>query len=203
MKTWKLIVLMLCCSMIGACGKYRYDYFAQSVKNENAYADITVVGFPDDADNLVEVVPDYKTEKETEVNGFNYDFLLTINNDCVGWIRIDRTSVDYSIVQVADNSFYLHHNFNQESAICGAIFMDYRNDIDLPKEHLILHGHQMKDGFMFKQLNGYKDKEFYEEHPKITLYLRNQKYSYDVVAVYMTNIVKSGEWYCTEKKSCS
>ena len=44
-------------------------------------------------------------------------------------------------------------------------------------------------------MNGYKDNEFYKEHPKITLYLRNQKYSYDVVAVYMTNIAKSGGYY--------
>ena len=37
---------------------------------------------------------------------------------------------------------------------------------------------------MFKQLNGYKDKDFYKEHLEIILYLRNQKYSYDVVAVW-------------------
>ena len=48
---------------------------------------------------------------------------------------------------------------------------------------------------MFKQLNGYKDKDFYKEHLEIILYLRNQKYSYDVVAVYMTNIAKSGGYY--------
>ena len=73
--------------------------------------------------------------------------------------------------------------------------MDYRNDIDLAREHLILYGHQMKDGSMFKQLNGYKNKDFYKEHPEITLYLRNQKYSYDVVAVYVTNIARSGGYY--------
>ena len=48
---------------------------------------------------------------------------------------------------------------------------------------------------MFKQLNGYKDKDFYKEHPEIILYLRNQKYSYDVVAVYVTNIARSGGYY--------
>lgn len=37
MKTWKLIILMLCCSMIGVCGKYLYDYFTQSAENKNAY----------------------------------------------------------------------------------------------------------------------------------------------------------------------
>ena len=195
MKTWKLIVLMLCCSMIGVCGKYLYDYFAQSVENKEAYTDIIDIGFPDDADNQDVDIPADETEKETEVSDFDYDSLLAINSDCVGWIRIDGTDIDYPVVQAADNSFYLHHNFNQESAICGAIFMDYRNDIDLAREHLILYGHQMKDGSMFKRLNGYKDKEFYKEHPEINLYLRNQKYSYDVVAVYVTNIARSGGYY--------
>ena len=65
----------------------------------------------------------------------------------------------------------------------------------MDREHLILYGHQMKDGSMFKQFNGYKDKNFYKEHSEITLYLRNQKYSYEVVAVYMTNIAKSGGYY--------
>ena len=36
MKFWKWIVLMLCCGMIGVCGKYLYDYFAQSVENKDA-----------------------------------------------------------------------------------------------------------------------------------------------------------------------
>ncbi len=51
MKTWKLIVLMLCCSLIGVCGKYLYDYFSQFVENKEAYADIIDIGFPDGTDN--------------------------------------------------------------------------------------------------------------------------------------------------------
>lgn len=42
--------------------------------------------------------------------------------------------------------------------------LDCRNDIDAMQEHLIIYGHQMKDGSMFKQLNGYKKEEFYHEH---------------------------------------
>ena len=195
MKTWKLFVLILSCGMIGVCGKYLYDYFAQSGENRNAYSDIIDIGFPDDAGDQDEDGPESETKKEAESSDFDYDSLLAINSDCIGWIRIDGADIDYPVVQAADNSFYLHHNFNQESAICGAIFMDYRNDIDLAREHLILYGHQMKDGSMFKQLNGYKDKDFYKEHPEIILYLRNQKYSYDVVAVYVTNIARSGGYY--------
>lgn len=201
MNKWKLLVLMLCCAMMGVCGKYLFDYFQESHSNKQAYEAITDIGFPDkdpdqdamDDENQTET--ELQTEADAKNDNFDYDSLLAINSDCIGWIRIDGTDIDYPIVQAADNSYYLHHNFNQESAICGAIFMDYRNDIDLTREHLILYGHQMKDGSMFKQLNGYKDKDFYKEHPEITLYLRNQKYSYDVVAVYVTNIAKSGGYY--------
>ena len=173
MKTWKLFALILSCSMIGVCGKYLYDYFAQSAENRSAYADIIDIGFSDSTGDQDEDIPDDETEQEAESSDFDCDFLLAINSDCIGWIRIDGTDIDYPVVQAADNTFYLHHNFNQESAICGAIFMDYRNDIDMTREHLILYGHQMKDGSMFKQLNGYKDKDFYKEHPEIILYLRN------------------------------
>ncbi|MDO4647008.1 MAG: class B sortase [Eubacteriales bacterium] len=197
MKTWKLIVLMLCCSLIGVCGKYLYDYFSQSAENKEAYENILDIGFSAEQDDpeSEEETESAEGQSEVEANDFDYNSILAINSDCIGWIRIDGTDIDYPIVQAADNSYYLYHNFNQASAICGAIFLDYRNDIDLTREHLILYGHQMKDGSMFKQLNGYKDRDFYENHPRITLYLRNQKYNYDVVSVYVTDIADSGSYY--------
>lgn len=198
MNKCKLIILMLCCAMLGVCGKYLFDYFQDSHSNKQSYEAIADIGFPDkdpDQEDEKQTETELTTEAESERDNFDYDSLLAINSDCIGWIRIDDTTIDYPIVQAADNTYYLHHNFNQDSAICGSIFMDYRNDVDLSGEHLILYGHQMKDGSMFKQLNGYKDKDFYKEHSEITLYLRNKKYTYDVVAVYVTNIAKSGGYY--------
>lgn len=127
MNKWKLIVLMLCCRMIGVCGKYFYDYFAQSMENKEVYEDIISIGFSDITDNQDEDDP----EDETEARDFDYDSLLAINSDCIGWIRIDGTDIDYPVVQVADNTFYLG----------------------------------------------------------------NQKYNYDVVAVFVANIAKSGSYY--------
>ena len=65
-KKWKLIILMLCCSMIGVCGKYLYDYFAQSAENKNAYADIIDIGFSDRTDNQHVDGHEGETERETE-----------------------------------------------------------------------------------------------------------------------------------------
>ena len=94
-----------------------------------------------------------------------------------------------------DNEFYLHHDFQKNYAICGTLMLDCRNDIDVRQEHLIIYGHQMRDGSMFKQLNGYKKEEYYPEHKEITLFLKNQKYQYEVAAVYVTNVAQSGGYY--------
>lgn len=37
-----------CCSMIGVCEKYLYDYFAHSVENKEDYANFIDIGFSDD-----------------------------------------------------------------------------------------------------------------------------------------------------------
>lgn len=63
------------------------------------------------------------------------------------------------------------------------------------KENLILYGHQMKDNSMFKQLNGYKEEIFYKEHPNIKLYLHEQKYEYEITAVYVTDVANGGGYY--------
>jgi sortase B len=53
----------------------------------------------------------------------------------------------------------------------------------------------MKDGSMFKALTGYKSESFYKEHKNLTLYLGENGYSYEIAAVYVTNVEKSGDYY--------
>ena len=131
----------------------------------------------------------------TEIDDFDYQALLDENSDCIGWLKIDETDISYPVVQGKDNEFYLHHDFQKGYAICGTLMLDCRNDMEAEQEHLIIYGHQMKDGSMFKQLNGYKKEEFYHEHKEITLYLENKKYQYEVAAVYVTNVAQSGGYY--------
>lgn len=71
--------------------------------------------------------------------------LESINSDCVAWIRIDGTEIDYPVVQGHDNSFFLKHLFDGEWNGAGCIFLDSRVNPDLSDRHSVLYGHHMKN----------------------------------------------------------
>ena len=187
-----MLIVFLVISVI--CGKFLLDYWQDSYDNRQKYREVEEIAFPEKTTEEDETEPNADNPM-TEINDFDYRALLDENADCIGWLKIADTDISYPVVQGKDNEFYLHHDFQKNYAICGTLMLDCRNDIDAMQEHLIIYGHQMKDGSMFKRLNGYKKEEFYHEHKGITLYLKNQKYQYEVAAVYVTNVAQSGGYY--------
>ena len=119
----------------------------------------------------------------------NADFtkLVELNDQSVGWITIDGTAIDYPVVQGDDNSYYLTHDYNNSSSIQGSIFMDYRNLEGFADNHIILYGHNMKNGTMFHDLNKYKDENFLSEHRYINFYGKTDYYKWEVFSTYNTD----------------
>lgn len=112
--------------------------------------------------------------------------LKNINSDCIGWIKIDDTNIDYPVVKGTDNKFYLSHNFYKEMDKVGCIFMDYQNSgVELDK-NIILYGHNMNDKSMFASLNNYLDDEFYNKHKFVVFEFLGIKYEYEIFSVYTT-----------------
>jgi len=92
-----------------------------------------------------------------------------INEDYVGWISVDGTSVNYPVVRGPDNAKYLNTTFGGKRNASGAVFMDYRCDGLLGGAVSVLYGHNMKDGSMFAGLKNYLDKDYLAEHKKIVI----------------------------------
>ena len=97
--------------------------------------------------------------------------------DYRGWIKINNTNIDYSIVQGKDNSFYLDKDINKNYLSSGSIFMNYLNN-GFNDENTILFGHHMRNKTMFAQLEKYKEKEFFHNNKVLT---------YKVFSVYVTD----------------
>jgi len=113
--------------------------------------------------------------------------ILEENEDVVGWITIDDTNIDYPVLQAEDNAYYLTKNLEGEESRAGSIFLDYRNDIQSDDEkNIVVYGHRMKDGSMFKHLTKFLDEDYFESHRTFTFDTLYDRYEAEVFAVYNT-----------------
>ena len=104
---------------------------------------------------------------ETEKNEINIDELYKINNDIVGWIRIDNTSIDYPVMQTRDRpNFYLRKNFYKQYSYWGTPYLAENCDIE-KSDNLIIYAHHINGSKMFGEIEKYKRKEFYQNHKYI------------------------------------
>lgn len=107
-----------------------------------------------------------------------------LNKDTVGWIKVENTRIDYPVVQYKDNEYYLHRNFEKKDSSVGVIFMDFRNRISPLDRNIIIYGHHMKDGSMFKDLILFKDKDFFMNNPTIIFNTLYQESKWEIFSVY-------------------
>lgn len=114
--------------------------------------------------------------------------LQSENPDCVGWLTIPDTTVDYPIVWTPnDPEHYLRRDFYDSYASGGTPFLDGRNEAQAEGQNLIVYGHNMLDGSMFKPVLQYLTPNFQVTHEDIYLELNGAQYHYQVIAALETN----------------
>ncbi|MCL2224084.1 MAG: class B sortase [Defluviitaleaceae bacterium] len=124
------------------------------------------------------------------------DVWREINPDYVGWIRINGTTVDYPVVRGRDNVQYLTMSFSGEENILGAIFMDYRLELDTP--NLVIYGHQARDEagtrLMFGGLFYFRDNdaELLENYSTIEFMENGMLHKFEIFSARQTDIFDPG-----------
>lgn len=101
----------------------------------------------------VEYIPSGDNEY-ANIGYISVDFndLIAKNNETVGWIKVNNTNVNYSVVQHSDNEYYLRHDFNKKYNINGWVYADYRDDFEYFGSNTIIYAHNMTDRSMFGSL---------------------------------------------------
>lgn len=132
----------------------------------------------------------------TEDKKYNVDFetLNGINPDTVGWLKVNGTSIEHTVVKGADNDYYINHNFKKDYNVAGWIFADYRNKFDGTDKNVVIYGHNRRDGSMFSTLKNVLNEDWYnnEENRKIIFITENETNMYEVFSVYQ---IEKEEYY--------
>ena len=130
-----------------------------------------------------------------EAQGHDISILQEENPECVGWVSIEGTDIDYPVMcSPNDPDYYLDHSFERTSNRHGVPFLDSRCNIDTA-DNLIIYGHHFVEGEMFSTLHKYASYSFYEDHPIITLETVEGISQYHIAAVLrVSGTVYSTRW---------
>jgi len=124
-------------------------------------------------------------ENESEYK-IDFEKLKEINNQIVGYLKVNGTNIEYPVVQAEDNNYYLKRNLDTEYNSGGWIFADYKNNFDGTDKNIVIYGHNMKDNSMFGSLENVLEEEWYnnEENYIINFITEKEEQKYQVFSVY-------------------
>ena len=116
-----------------------------------------------------------------------YVDLYNMNDDMVGWIKIEGTDVDYPVMQTPDSvDYYLKRDFDEQHSERGCIYVREVCDVMEPSDNQTIYGHTMLDGSMFADLHMYIDQEQWEKNPLIIYDTLYDYHVYKIFAVFKT-----------------
>ena len=124
----------------------------------------------------------YQTIAEKPITKFGE--LLKANKDVIGWLSI-KGELDLPVVY-KDNEYYLTHDVYKKKSQAGTLFLDENHPLTANAQHLLIHGHNMKDGSMFGHLQRYLEVGYLKKHGIIqfdTLYAQENYVVYAVLVV--------------------
>lgn len=128
----------------------------------------------------------------TKVITRNLTPLFEKNDDCIGWIYVEGTTVNYPVMHTpTEPQRYLRRNFEREYSIAGVPFLD--GACTLECDNLIIFGHNMKNGTMFSDITPYQSEAYFTEHPVIEFETADGLKKYKVMAV--VPVKNNDGWY--------
>ncbi len=167
----KIVKMILIVSLLGLilCGAYIFHYYY----NQNAVAEF-----------YEQLKLKRQAASPTEASPIDFAQFQEINPDIYAWITIPDTSVDYPVVQRADDDrYYLNHAVDGSKGYPGSIYTEDANKKDFSDFDTVIYGHNMKDDSMFGILYRYKEEEFFSTHRELIIYTQTKVLHYNIFAV--------------------
>ena len=168
-----IVVVMVCLVLL---------YFKRQEDNETI-KEIEETVVPKEIEIVDEkTVKDYISDLQTKFN----------NNDIKGILNVEGLDVSIPIVKGKDNDYYLKHAVTKKKSVIGSVFIDYRNNTN--SRQINIYGHNStKFNPPFKVLEGYLNKDYYNEHKYFEFMVNDETRKYEIFSVIVANKDSSEE----------
>ena len=139
--------------------------------------------------NAAETEETAETTEPTEPGMLaGYKEIYEMNNDVVGWIKMEGTKMDYPVMQTPEEpNYYLYRDFDKKNSKRGSIYAREVCDVNEPSDNITIFGHNMADGSMFACLGNYTSKHAWENNSLIFFDTLNEYHTYKIFAVFKTS----------------
>jgi sortase B len=198
LKLLSTIILIIIIILLFVFGVNYYKEYIDANKVDDQMVEINdilsefteQVDAPEDVDVIGDETQTGQTNNYAGTYYTNYsrvfDELLQINDDTVGWLKVNNTRIDYPVVQGNDNKYYLFRDFKKNKNSMGWVFMDFRNNPNDLDPNTIIYGHNIKGGIMFGQLSQLLQKSYLskESNNYITFNTKQGNMKWRIFSVY-------------------
>ena len=193
------IFAFLLSAVVVFCGVQIWQEYSNRQKDIDAFAELSELAEIKEPDAPKEATElrngeDADGEDDAPALTVRHDIPLLVsqNSDCIGWLSIENTAVDYPVMHTPDwPQKYLRRNFYQQYSDSGVPFLDYRCTLD--SDNLIIFGHNMRNGTMFSALKDYLNDGHPASHPMILLETEDGTHEFTIFAVACVD--KLDSWY--------
>lgn len=198
-KFYIFIVLMLVASLVTSIS-YIIINFKKDKEQEEIFEELENIVISNNIEKNEKEQEDITKSKED----IDLKKLYELNNDFVGWIKIENTSISYPVMQTEKSrkDYYLRRNFYKEYSIMGTPYIAEYCDVKA-SDNLIIYGHHISNNKMFGELEKYKSKDFYKGHKIINFRTMYENADYEIIAVFKTVVDAGFNYYKFEKASSS
>lgn len=187
-----ILLVLLLSALTVISGFMVYREVSNRQKEKEDWADLAEVITQPAVIDPTKTQAEETAETEPVQTGRNLTPLFEQNDDCLGWLCIPNTEINYPVMHTPyDPQKYLRKNFYGEYSVSGVPFLDRRCDTD--SDNLIIYGHNMKNGTMFGTLKKYTDKAYLDDHPVVEWETESSSEQYTVFAV--AYVQKTDDWY--------
>lgn len=181
-----VLFLLLLISVMLISSIFIYNEVKEDNKQEKIFEELS---------NIIETKEETSTKQENVEDEINIEELYNINNDLVGWLKIENTSIDYPVMQTKNRpNYYLRRNFYKEYSIMGTPYIAEQCDLN-KSDNLIIYGHHINGNKMFGELEKYKKEAFYKNNSIIKFYTKDEIQEYKIISVFKTVAHTGFEYY--------